>query len=131
MSALVVSALVSFVLLGAVMIGTALRRLLPEEHLTAESKDAVKLAMSLVATMTALILGLLVSSAKGTYEMARSEVMQMAAKVAYVDRMLALYGPEAAGLRAQLHDAVADAAQRMWPDEGRTPARLTPDTRVG
>jgi hypothetical protein len=131
MSALLVGALVSFILLGAVLIGTALRRLLPESHLTAESKDAVKLAMSLVATMTALILGLLVSSAKSTYETARSEVMQMAAKVADVDRMLGLYGPEAAGPRAQLHDAVADAVHRMWPDEARTPARLAPDTKVG
>ena len=131
MSALVVGALVSFILLGAVLIGSALRRLLPETHLTADSKDAVKLAMSLVATMTALILGLLVSSAKSTYETARSEVMQMAAKVAYLDRLLALYGPEAAGPRAQLHDAVADAVQRMWPAEARTPARLAPDKRVG
>ena len=57
--------------------------------------------------------------------------MQMAAKVAYVDRMLGLYGPEAAGPRAQLHDAVADAVHRMWPDEARTPARLAPDTKVG
>jgi hypothetical protein len=57
--------------------------------LSADSRDAVKLAMGLVATMTALVLGLLVSSAKGTYDTARSEVIQMAAKVAFLDRALA------------------------------------------
>ena len=51
-------------LVGAVLLGRALRRLLPEAHLATESKDTVKLAMGFVATMSALVLGLLVSSAK-------------------------------------------------------------------
>ena len=68
MTALVTAGLVSFILLGAVLSGAAIRRLLPDNHLSPDSKDAVKLAMSLVATMTALILGLLVSSAKESFE---------------------------------------------------------------
>jgi predicted membrane-bound spermidine synthase len=52
-------------LIAAVSLGRTLRRLLPEDHLTADSKDTIKLAMGLVATMSALVLGLLVSSAKG------------------------------------------------------------------
>ena len=52
-------------LIAAVSVGRTLRGLLPQDHLSAESKDAVKLAMDLVATMSALVLGLLVSSAKG------------------------------------------------------------------
>src|SRR5205823_13155585 len=96
---------------------------LPEDHLSADSKDAVKLAMGLVATMTALVLGLLVSSAKGTYDTARSEVIQMAAKVAFLDRVLALYGPEAADARGELRAAVTDAARRIWStDRGRAPS---------
>ncbi len=65
-------------LVGVALLGRRVRRYLPADHLSAESKDAVKLAMGLVATMTALILGLLVSSAKGTYDTARSEVIEMA-----------------------------------------------------
>jgi hypothetical protein len=72
-------------LVGAVLLGRALRRLLPEDHLTADSRDTIKLAMGLVATMTALVLGLLVSSAKGAYDTKRSEVIEMAAKVAFFD----------------------------------------------
>ena len=77
-------------LIAAVLIGRTLRGLLPESHLSAESKDAVKLAMGLVATMSALVLGLLVSSAKGSYDTERSEVIQMAAKVAFLNRVLVL-----------------------------------------
>ena len=75
-------------LIAAVLIGRILRRVLPETHLNAESKDAVKLAMGLVATMSALILGLLVSSAKGAYDTERNEVIQMAAKITFLDRVL-------------------------------------------
>jgi hypothetical protein len=118
-------------LIGAVLLGRALRRLLPEEHLSGDSKDAVKLAMGLVATMSALVLGLLVSSAKGSYDTERSEVIQMAAKVAFLDRVLAAYGPEAADARERLRGAVAAAVQQMWPGEANVPARLAPDTQAG
>jgi hypothetical protein len=118
-------------LIGAVLVGRILRRVLPENHLSADSRDVVKLAMGLVATMSALVLGLLVSSAKGSYDTERSEVIQMASKVAFLDRLLALYGPEAANARAQLRDAVAEAVQRIWPGDARLPARLAPNTQAG
>ena len=118
-------------LVGAILLGRALRQLLPEDHLTADSRDTIKLAMGLVATMTALVLGLLVSSAKGAYDTKRSEVIQMAAKVAFLDRVLGLYGPEAADARAGIHEAVQEAVRQMWPEEAGVPAHLAPDTRAG
>src|SRR5882762_1852233 len=118
-------------LIGAVLLGRALRRLLPEDHLTADSRDTIKLAMGLVATMTALVLGLLVSSAKGTYDTKRSEVIQMAAKVAFLDRVLGLYGQEAAEARAGIRETVEEAVRQMWPEETRVPARLAPNTQTG
>jgi hypothetical protein len=118
-------------LVGAVLLGRALRRLLPEEHLTADSRDTIKLAMGLVATMTALVLGLLVSSAKGAYDVERSEVIQMAAKVTFLDRVLAAYGPEAAGVRAQLRDNVEEGIRQIWPGEMRRPTQLTPNVQAG
>ena len=77
--------------------------------MTADSRDTIKLAMGLVATMAALVLGLLVSSAKGSYDTERSEVIQMAAKVAFFDRVFTNYGPEAAGARAGFHETVKEA----------------------
>ena len=65
--------------------------------------------MGLVGTMAALVLGLLVSSAKSSYDTTRGEVLQMAAKVALIDRIFAAYGPEAAQVRAQFRDVVQGA----------------------
>jgi hypothetical protein len=86
--------------------------------------------MGLVATMTALVLGLLVSSAKGAYDTERSEVIQMAAKVTFLGRVLAAYGPEAAGVRVQLRETMEEGIRQMWPGEMRRPARLAPNTQA-
>jgi hypothetical protein len=118
-------------LVGAALLGRRVRRYLPEDHLSADSKDAVKLAMGLVATMTALVLGLLINSAKSGYDTKRTEVIQMAAKVAFLNRVLALYGPEAAEARDELRAVVADAVQRMWPSERRESAQLLPNEQLG
>ena len=113
------------------LLGRLVRRYLPANHLSAESRDAVTLAMGLVATMTALLLGLLISSAKDTYDTVRSEVSQMAGKVVFLDRVLAVYGPEAAGARVQCHDVVVDAVRRMWPEERSMSAQVGPNEQAG
>jgi hypothetical protein len=117
-------------LVAVVTLGRVVRQHLPDTHLSADSKDAVKLAMGLVATMTALLLSLLVSSAKGTYDTQRSEVIQMAAKAAALDRALAAYGPETADVRARFREVAQDATRRMWQD-GAPRAQLQPDTSAG
>jgi hypothetical protein len=101
-----------------------LRRFLPEQHLAAESKDVIKLAMGLVATMSALLLGLLVSSAKGSYDAERNQVIQMAAKITFLERVLTLYGPEAADTRAKLSATIQDAVGRIWSEEKTGPGQV-------
>ena len=81
--------------------------------------------------MSALVLGLLVSSTKASYDSARNGVIQMAAKVAFLDRVLAGYGPEAAEARSRFHDAVREAVHQMWPGEAGRPAHLAPNIEVG
>jgi hypothetical protein len=80
--------------------------------------------------MAALLLGLLVSSAKGAYDLTRGEVIQMGAKAAFLDRVLAAYGPDAAEPRTRFRAAAQDAVRRLWTAEG-DPARLTVDARAG
>ena len=118
-------------LVGAILLGRIFRRLLPEDHLTSDSRDTVKLAMGLVATMSALVLGLLVSSAKGSYDTERSEVIQMAAKVAFFNRILTAYGPEAAPARAQVREVLEQAVGHVWHAEMRTPGQPAPSTSAG
>src|SRR5436309_1241336 len=126
-----VSVILFVILVGVTFLGGRLARVLPEEQLSADSKDAMKLALGLVATMTAILLGLLISSAKGSFDTARSQVMQMAAKVALLDRVLKLYGPEAMDARHALRDATADGVRRTWPEGRSYPARLDPNEQAG
>ena len=127
MNTILFTAVISACLFGAVLLGMGLRRLLPEHHLSQDTKDTVKLAMGMVATMAALLLGLLVSSAKGDYDSEQSNVRQIAAKVAFLDRVLTDYGSEAAEVRARLHAMVEEGIRRMWPGEGNGPIQLVPN----
>ncbi|PYK21557.1 MAG: hypothetical protein DME56_04245 [Verrucomicrobia bacterium] len=128
---IVISVILFGGLVGAASIGRRVHRYVPQDHLSDSSRDSVKLAMGLVATMTALVLGLLVSSAKDAYDTRRSEVIQMAAKVAFLDRVLALYGPEAAEARTELRAAVFAAVQRLWPSGRNRRGQLTPGEQAG
>jgi hypothetical protein len=117
-------------LFAAVLLGIWLRRLL-EPHLSSDTQDAVKLATGFLATMAALVLGLLISSAKGTYDGARNAVIEMAGKVAFLDRVLAAYGPEAAEVRSLFRGTVEEVIQRVWPEESAKPALIAPDAKAG
>src|ERR1043166_547577 len=81
--------------------------------------------------MAALLLGLLVSSAKGSYDAERTQVIQMAAKTSYLNRLLALYGPETIDARKQFHAAIEDAIRRLWPNDKRLKAELRPNIEAG
>ena len=116
---------------GSALMGMFLRARLPDHHLSAETRDVVKLAMGLIATMAALVLGLLIASAKGTYDTQKSNVIQMSAKIAFLDRMLALYGPEAAAPRESLRSTIEQMVARMWPDNQARRVELDPSATSG
>lgn len=118
MSPLTVSLVVLACVFGGALFGMFLRAVLPQHHLSADSKDIVKLGMGLVGTMAALVLGLLVASAKGSYDAQSAEITQMSADVALLDRGLALYGPETKDTRVQLRGYVVGILDHMWSTEG-------------
>lgn len=109
-----ISILVFGSLFASALLAIRLRVLLPEPHLGGDTKDTVKLTMGLVATMTALVLGLLVASTKGAYDTEKSEVTQMAAKIIYLDRVLVRYGPETAATRDLLRQTVGMVIKNLW-----------------
>jgi len=117
MNPVLISGAVWVALISAVFIGRLVHGVLPASHFEGDTRDTVKLAMGLIGTMSALLLGLLVSSAKGSYDASRSQVIQMTAKVSFLNRLLELYGPEAAKARSQFRIAVEDSIQRLWPNE--------------
>lgn len=117
MNAINVSLLVFACTFGGVLLGMLLRSRLPEHHVSSDSKDTVKIGMGLVATMTALLLSLLIATAKGSYDMRKGEITKMVAEVEFLDRLLANYGPETVTQRAMLRTSVQAAIDGFWPHE--------------
>ena len=102
---------------GGVLLGLVLRGLLPDYHLRDDSKDTVKVGAGMIATVSALVLGLLVASAKNTFDSTEAEITQRSAKIILLDRVLADYGPETKATREQLHNTVAATIEMLWPAE--------------
>src|ERR1700755_930335 len=113
--------LISLFLFALLLVGAlarmAVRPLLSEQHLQSDSKDVVKLTAGLIGTLTALVLGLLVASAKTTFDHKTNQVKQMTATVILLDDLLAQYGPEATSLRKLLRQSIPPMADRIWHEQ--------------
>jgi hypothetical protein len=115
----------------AAVFGTALLAMfvhsaLPEHHVSADSKDVVKLGIALIATMSALVLSLLIASAKTAFDTRSNQLAQASADIILLDRALARYGPETKEPRAMLQRWVAATVEQFWPVEGRKPIAIDP-----
>jgi len=125
---LAIASIVFACVFGSGLLGLYLRELLPANHLNDESIGVVKLATGLIATMAALVLGLLISSAKTSFDTANGEVIQNAATVVQLDRVLARYGPETQEIRAALKRNYAGAVQVLGSGDAAQLAKLnSPD----
>ena len=129
MSALAIGSIVFACVFGSALLGLFIGGALPEHHLSQDSKDVVKLGMGLIATTSALVLGLLIASAKTSFDTQNDEVKQAAANIVLLDRALAHYGPETKGARDLIRRAIAFRLATTWPEDGSRAARLdTPET---
>lgn len=115
MNPLVMGALVLACTFGGVLAGMWLRRALPEHHFDAEFRATVTVAVGLVATMTALVLGLVTASAKAGFDALDAGVKQSAIDAISLDRVLARYGPEARDIREALHHTLGRRLDLTWP----------------
>ncbi len=113
-----ISTIIFCCIFGSALLGMWLRNALPERHLDAETKDLVKLGVSLIGTMAALLLGLLVASAKSAYDARSNELTQMAANTVLLDRAFVHYGSAAAPIRAVLKKAIVRMIDQVWGKEG-------------
>ena len=126
MSAIAASLIVFACVFGGALAGMLLRAVLPAHHFDEDAKDVIKLGMGLIVTMTALVLGLLIATAKGTYDTQKDEVTQLSAKVLFLDRTLARYGPETKDIRNLLRDNLAREVDRVWPKDRTRSSQLEP-----
>ena len=116
---------------GGALLGLLLHGVLPEPHLRDASKDTVKVGAGMIATLSALVLGLLVGSAKNTFDTAEAEMTQGSAKIILLDRLLADYGPETKAAREQLRRTVATQIEDLWPEEKTGASGLAAFERTG
>jgi len=114
---LLISLLVFALIFGGALAGMAVRPLLSEHHLHSDSKDVVKLTAGLIGTLTALVLGLLIASAKTTFDQKTNRVRQMTATVILLDDLVTQYGPEATSLRKLLRQSIPPMADRIWHEQ--------------
>ncbi|MGO7136242.1 DUF4239 domain-containing protein [Rhizobium leguminosarum] len=127
MGSLLVGGLVFVFLSMATSIGLIVRGRLPDHHLNAESKDVIRLATAVVGTLSALALGLLIASAKSSYDNAEVEMRTAAARVLLLDRVMARvllldrvmaqYGPETDKARQLLRELIEKRLSRGWTAE--------------
>lgn len=106
MSPFVIGGIAFVCVFGAASIGMFLRSRLPDHHLSPDSRDAIKLATAIIGTLSALALGLLIASAKRSFDDAGVELRTSAARVLLLDRVMAHYGPETREMRGTLHKLV-------------------------
>ncbi|HQR54866.1 MAG TPA: DUF4239 domain-containing protein [Burkholderiaceae bacterium] len=102
---------------GGAVAGMRLRLALPDEHLEDRSKSTINASIGLVATMTALVLGLVTASAKSSYDSVDSGVKHTASQIVILDRTLARLGPETRDIRVRLKELVAARVDAIWPED--------------
>ena len=82
----------------------------------ADSKEVVRLGAGLMGTVAALVLGLMIASAKASYDWQTSNVRQLTANLILLDELLAQYGPETKAARGMIRQAAAITVQRVWQE---------------
>ena len=103
------------ILIGAAA-GMALKRFLPQSLLEGGSKEAIRLGASFLATLAALVIGLMIASAKNTYDAQNSNIRQLGTNAVLVDQMLLKYGPAAREARTLLREIIPSATARIWQE---------------
>jgi hypothetical protein len=124
MSALVVGAIVFACVFSGGVAGLYLSEILPAEHLGAPSKDVVKAATAMIATIAALVIGLLIASAKNSFETKQTELTKLSAQVILLDRELAQYGSETGQARDLIRSIAEARLRQIWPDEEGGPVEV-------
>jgi hypothetical protein len=130
MSAIAIAAIAFASIAGFTLLGMLLRPIMPDRYLNAESKEVVGLGTALIATMSAVLLGLLISATRTSYEEKRTQVIHMTADLIELDLLLKDYGPEARPARQAMRDTVPLMIDSIWRDGAgrlRSEANAAPD----
>jgi len=108
------------------LLGMFLRSTLPGHHLSADAKDVVRLGTGLIGTIAALVLGLLIASAKNSFDTQSTQIRQLTANIILLDGLLAQYGPETRTARDLLRRGIVTMTERIWRENTSDLTKATP-----
>jgi hypothetical protein len=106
---------------GGVLIGRFVARRLPGHHLSSETQSVVTVSVAVIGTLSALVLGLMITSANSSFSARADEVRELSLQLIRMDRNLRRYGPEAEDARAKLHKWGIGKTQQLFPEKGQPP----------
>jgi hypothetical protein len=106
------------VIFGGAMIGMLLAKVLPDQHMADDTRDAIRIVMAMLATLSAVVLGLLTGSSISSLAEKEGELRTAGVQFIMLDRTLAEYGPETAETRSLLKQLLAERIGQIWPEEG-------------
>src|SRR5262245_33132037 len=112
----VIGLIVFAIILGGAFAGWKLRTLLPAQHLTEETKSLVSVSTAIVATVSALVLGLLISNANSSFIRLGGEVTALSAQILRLDKILLRYGSDTQPARETLRQYAKQKTMDMFPD---------------
>ena len=107
------------IICAAIASGFILRRLLHEHHLSPQTQDAVKLATGIIATLAALVLGLLVASGKQGFDSRAAEARTFVINLTLLDRSMRLYQPPLTEERTAMAKFAEDMRDKLWNEDSR------------
>lgn len=117
MNAIFIGGTAFAIVFGGALVGMYMRAVLPGHHLSSDSKDIIRIAMAMIATLAAVVAALLIASAKSSFDSKSSALTRAAASYVLLDRTLAEYGAETKAVRVQLHDIAVTRLRQIWPEE--------------
>ena len=126
MSSSAVSGIVFIVLICGALLGALVRNLVHTSKLDEDSREIIRLGTGLLGTLAALVLGLLIASAKGSYDTQLGQVRKLTGDVVLLDVLLAQYGPDAHAARTLLRAAIAQVADTIWRENSSNAATKGP-----
>ncbi len=128
MNAISVTLMTFFCCVIGYALGGLLERALPESELSDRSRDVLKDATGMIATLAALVLGLLVTSAKATFDKSADRVSESGAKVIEIDRMLRHFGPEGQSAREHIRRYTLLLVDRLERGQRHPGGQEVPET---
>jgi hypothetical protein len=131
MNSLETSAIIFGCSFGMGLLGMLLNFKVPDHHLDVGSRDVVKLVLGLIATVSALVLSLLIASGSSHYQAQQNEVQSLSANTILLDRVLSFYGPDAKEPRDLLRQGLAAVHDRIWSSDGARTPELDPRATQG